>query len=618
MTHNIRKLTDYEHARHRTEMYLGSRSLHSQEIILYESGEPAVKEVSWVPACYTAFREILDNALDEYALGHGTEIHIEYDENNSVFKISDNGRGIPIDWNEEENCHLVTMVLSHTKSGRNFDERGEVAGTNGLGASIVNFCSEWFHVEVKKDKKIFRQDFFEAKTELQIESPVIQNTRSSDTGTTISWKLSSHVFKDRTLPMEFVRSRVYEVVLANPLLRVFFNGERLKNISVERELFPRQKLIHIPIILDGFKSNFYLKPNFTEESETVHSVVNNIPAFNGGVHIETFKRLFYSGLIDALGTQSKKRKLKPNRSDINSGLLIFNITQMNAPNFDSQSKTRLINEEVGTYIKDALGDPNLFKKIISKNPEWIDEIYQRCAYRTNKKDQADVARETKKLLRSKVPGLIDATEKDRSKCILFLAEGISAISGMTAVRDSKIHGGLGLKGKVMNVRGENPKRVLDSQALLDIMGSIGLQINSKVNRDELRYGKVYIAHDMDEDGKNIGALLVNFFYEYWPELFDPDQEPFLYVFMTPFIIAEKGKQRKYWYARNYHEYKSEDYKGWSITRAKGLGSLTKEDWRHSLDFPELFAIVDDGQINESLDLIFNDSKADDRKKWIGL
>ena len=160
--------------------------------------------------------------------------------------------------------------------------------------------------------------------------------------------------------------------------------------------------------------------------------------------------------------------------------------------------------------------------------------------------------------------------------------------------------------------------MLDDGALRDIMNSIGISPTKKLDRSEMRYGQIYIAHDMDPDGLNIGALLNNFFYTYWPEMYDPNQEPIVHVFMTPFIIAEKGKQRKYWYSDDYLEFNPEDYKGWSITRAKGLGTLTKEDWQHSIDQPKLMPLVDDGKMQEALDLIFNGKRADDRKNWIGL
>jgi len=194
----------------------------------------------------------------------------------------------------------------------------------------------------------------------------------------------------------------------------------------------------------------------------------------------------------------------------------------------------------------------------------------------------------------------------------------SAISGMASVRDPKIHGGLPLRGKVLNVNGEAPKKALESDALVDIITALGLTMGERADRTKLRYGKVYIATDADQDGANICALLVNFLHTYWPELFEEGVEPFVFVFMTPFIIAEKGKERKYWYAHDYDEFNSEDYKGWAITRAKGLGTLQEPDWRHSLDKPVLYPIVDDGKMKESLDLVFNGDRAGDRKIWIGI
>lgn len=616
----IVKLSDFEHARLRTEMYLGSRDPHTASILLYDGdGTPYLDEVTYIPALYTAIREILDNALDEIAHGYGNQIDVTYDERSGVFSIMDNGRGIPFNMDKETGLHKATLALSHARAGRNFGDRGEIAGTNGIGASIVNFCSEHFKVEIWRDGKKFEQHFREGTSELEIEKPSIKKMGSTRTGTKITFKLSDKVFKKKALPMDFIESRILEISICNPLIKVFFNGQQMKSKpNLEKTLFPRENLISIDINQPGFKSKFLLKPNFQESGEFVHSVVNNIPAFNGGIHIETFKRLFYNGILEALKAQSKKRKLTPNRTDINDGLLIFNITNMVAPNFDAQSKTRLINEEAGKHVKDALEELDLYKKIIQKHTTWVDEIYARCSARTKKKENAEANKLARKNLRNKVPDLMDATGTDRTKCILTLAEGNSAIAGITSIRDPEIHGGLGLRGKVLNVYEESPKAVLTSAVLVDIMNSIGLIIGEKADIKKLRYGKVYIAHDMDPDGYNIGGLLVNFFYKFWPELFQNEDQPFFFIFNTPFIIAEKGKQRKYWFGHNYHEFDSNEYKGWTITRAKGLGTLSDEDWAHSLKNPDLFPLVDDGQLAESLELIFRKDFADKRKLWIGL
>lgn len=422
--YGIRKLNDFEHARQKTEMYLGSRSNHTQEVILYEDGEPILKEISWVPAIYTAFREVLDNSLDEFVHGYGNRLDITYKSGTMEFSVQDNGRGIPIEYDNEHKNYIATMVISETKTGRNFGERAEVAGTNGLGVSIVNFCSEWLKLEIWKDNQSFVQRFSEGDTKLKFRKPIIKDIKANKEGTKITFKLSSTVFSDMTLPEEFVYSRIYEIAMCNPLLRIYFNEVKIKVRSTpEKTIFGKEKPIVIDIKEPGFKSKFLLKPNFQVSGEYTHTIVNNIPAFNGGVHMEAFRRFFYSGLLGALERESKRRKLKPNRSDVNDGLMIFNITNMKAPNFDSQSKTRLINEEIFKILKNHLENEKLFKIIISKNKDWIEEIYHRCEARTQKKDASEVAKMSKKMLRGKVPDLRDATGKDRTQCILFLGEG---------------------------------------------------------------------------------------------------------------------------------------------------------------------------------------------------
>jgi DNA gyrase/topoisomerase IV subunit B len=308
--------------------------------------------------------------------------------------------------------------------------------------------------------------------------------------------------------------------------------------------------------------------------------------------------------------------MKPNRSDIEEGLLIYNITKMNSPSFSSQTKTKLTNENVIRPVQQSM-TPEWFDELVKKNKDWIDEIFTRCAERTNKKDADEDRRLAKKLLKGKVAKLSDSTGTDRSKCILLIAEGDSAISNMSAARDSKIHGILPLRGKIMNVSGtEKTKDLMESNSLHDIMASLNLIPGTKAIRDELHYGKLYICADEDEDGKNIGALVCNFLFKFWPELFQDVDNPFVYVFKTPFIILEKGKESKYYYGHNVHEYVPDEWKGWKATRAKGLGTLEKANFRDALTNGVAVAITDDGRLGETLDLIFNKKRADDRKEWM--
>lgn len=622
-----KKLSPYQQARLRTEMWLGSRDPHTQVVLEYGPGGPTPMETSWVPALFTAFREAFDNALDETAChGNGDRVDVTYNEKTMVITIQDNGRGVPIEFDEKEGKHAATILLSETLAGRNFeDDRGATRGLNGVGGAIVNYCSEYFQVDIVRDGKEFSQTFREGDEHIA-EDPVImpQRKKIKGTGTRIEFKLSKKVFKHRLLPESFIRARVHEAALCYPGLKLFFNGQQVRVKSIEKDLFPKHKPITFEINKPGFKSRFWLVPEFFDDkTEVAHSLVNAIPMFSGGVHLDTFRRMFFSGLLNALSATSKRKKLQPNRSDIDDGLLIYNITEMDGPNFDGQAKTRLVNENVAKLIQGEMDDPDFFKGVIRRYPDWIERIYERCAERTMKKDTADLARQQKANKRLKIVELEDASGTARMHCSLFLCEGKSAVSGITEARDPTIHGALPLRGKVLNVYGkhlnkahygQHLKKVAENEALKKIASAVGLIVGQKAVRSQLRYGRVYIATDADPDGANIAALLVNYFYQLWPELFEPSN-PFIYIFQTPFIIAKKGKTKKYWYSDDYQDFKPEEYKGWEITRAKGLAALKKDDWQKELADPRVTPVVDEGDLSETLDLLFSPD-ADARKEWL--
>lgn len=646
--HGIKKLSDYQHLRLRTEMYLGSRTAHNQTVLLHTPTGPIVDELAWVPALMTSFREIIDNSLDEFTKAEQAGIlDITYDESALKFIISDNGRGIPLDWDETHQCHLATLVMSELKAGRNFndDDRKGVAGMNGLGGSAITNVSKEFELEVtrrgrpmidgihKREAMFnFKQRFFEGNAviddSLQICAPEIKKSNATKTGTTIRFTLSPDVFKNAKLPTTLIESLLREVAAVNSQHTIKFNGTKLPTRPlVEKTLFPKNSVHTMDIREQGFKSKFYLVPNMVQADQglVMHSLVNNIPTYDGGHHLDTFKREFGLRMIKALETQSKRRKLKPNRSDIEEGLLIYNVTVMDGPYFQSQAKSKLINDNVIKPIENAL-TPEWFAELIKKQKDWIEQIFERCANRTNKKDADELARAAKRNLKNKVAKLRDATGKDgrkvipRSECTLFITEGDSAVGGISDVRDPARHGALPLRGKILNVSDDKmtPKKLMESQAIADIMNALGLIPGEKAVRGKLRYGKLCVATDMDQDGANIAALLVNFLYTYWPELFDADLPPFVQFFMTPFVILEKGKQREYYYLDNVAEYKPDEWKGWHARRAKGLGTLQKQDWNHAVNVElRTVPITDaDGKLKETLDLIFNKGRADDRKAWM--
>lgn len=640
--HDVQRLSDYSHARIRTEMYLGSRSAHEQQVLIFGENNYEVKNVKWVPALLTAFREIVDNSLDEFTKA-GTKdavLRVKYDESTLEFEISDNGRGIPIDYVPEYNQHVCTMVLTETKTGRNFDDsqRKKTSGQNGLGGSITMCVSSEAEMEVHRTGRPYKtasvndeytgmykftQKFSEGNDlfpELVIQDPVIRKVKADKTGTSIRFRLSPSVFKNRQLPTELIYSILKEIAVANPTYKIFLNDNRIQGRgTAEKALFGISKPMTLTVDEGEFHSTFYVVPNAVKDQLTnfhMHGIVNNVPAFDGGNHLDTFKKNFALGVITALEKVSKKRNLKPNRSDVEEGLLIYNITTMNAPYFSSQTKSKLINEEVIKPIADAMS-ADFYEQLIKKNSEWIDEIYQRTSERTNKKDAEENRKAAKKLLKAKVAKLRDAVNTDRSVCELFITEGDSASGNLIAARDPSKHAILPLRGKIKSVTGkEKVADLMEYDSLKDIMVSIGLVPGEKAVRENLNYGRINISTDADEDGKNIQAQICNFFNTFWPELFQDKDNPFVYIFNTPFIILKKGKQVKYFYGHQEHEYIPEEWAGWEAKRAKGLGTLEKEHFIDAIYSGYTLPIVDDGSLSEVLDLIFNSARADDRKEWM--
>ena len=275
----------------------------------------------------------------------------------------------------------------------------------------------------------------------------------------------------------------------------------------------------------------------------------------------------------------------------------------------------MINQDAAKFVERGLSE-NMFRGLKRKHADWIESIIQRAIERSSSKDKKEAERITKKASKSKVAKLADATGRDRSKCILIVGEGDSAVGGIGQERNPSIHGVMPLRGKIMNVHETTPAQALKSQALADIVSALGLVYGKKADPKNLRYGKLWIATDEDVDGYHILCLLVNFITKYWPELMENKRSPFVNKIETPFIILKKGNQRKYIYEADYHSFKPENYKGWEITRAKGLGTLESQEWKDILNNPRLIGISDDGNMKDTLDLLFNEKRADDRKKWL--
>lgn len=626
MTETFKKLTDFEHARIRTSMYFGDMERIADNTLVSGDGL-TIKEMETIPSIWVAMRELIDNSLDEIiGHSHGSKIMVEYHEAERRFVIEDDGRGIPIHEIKElgKGKPAASILLGEARTGRNFDDRRTVAGVNGLGAAIVNFTSEWFKVDVYRDNKHFHQEWSEKKTrgafKHHTDGPNLVNRKSTKTGTRIECVLSKEVWPDFVLPEEFVASRIRDIAFANPGLKVIYNGKRV-NIKTPKDMFHKH-VSTAEVKSEGFEVSWFMA-TVEHDGIFVHSTINNIYCPNGGPHTDEFRNQIINALMAAMDSKVKAALgLKRNKSmvvtkgDVSSGILIYGITRMSDPQFNSQSKTRLMTNK-RHIIKSAFTN-DIVNDFIKSNPEWVEKVIAICKERIGTVNNRALINQQKKMKSDRVPNLRPATNIKNGKCILFITEGLSASTGITEARDASIHGVLPLTGKIMNVKGNTPKKVLENAAIKNILVSIGLIIGEKANRQNLNYDKVYICTDADTDGYNICSLLVNLFYQYWPELFHDQENPFLYHLDTPLIIGVKNKKRKYLYNL---EYDQDDITkmiddGYSIIRAKGLARLTREDWDTILQSPKIVPFTDDEHMVEVLEKVFSPNMADERKEWL--
>lgn len=624
-----RSIEFYEAARIRTEMFLGSRELHTEDVLNFDGKDLKVFNFTWVPALWTCLREIIDNAVDEMiAHGHGNKLQVTYDRDNFTFTIEDNGNGLPIDEIKEVGKGpAASIMLARAFSGDNFDaDRESMAGMNGVGASIVNFTSEFFELEVygtlkdgtpKKLTQRWEEGVYGGKPIHKTKGPHIIRGSRTKKGTKITFKPSAKVFSKMQLPWLFVLGRMWDIAVTNPNLRVVFNGVQLRpkpgRDIIKSTYFYAQPVSAIEVNHGTFKSTFYLAPGFHDGPGHTHTLVNNIPTFRGGTHVDMFQTHFFPRAMTELEKYAKRARVTLRRDDITTGLLTFGVVTMKDPAFDSQTKTYMV-KEVKEDFKAGF-DGFAVGSAFRRNPQWVDGVIATAKARKEGKENQKVRQQQRKLAKTNVAKLSDANGKNRDKCILFLMEGDSAVSNFPSARDPEIHGFLPLRGKILNVHSVKPSDAMKSEALRDIMTAMGLMINN-VPKD-LRYGEVWVTPDEDDDGKNIFTQVAFFFFRYWPQLFRGER-PRVYKFCTPFVVLTKGKKRKYIYADDYAEFQAniDQYKGWDIRRLKGLGGLEPEDWEYALENPVLVPMIDDGQLKEVFDLIFNPARADDRKEWL--
>lgn len=609
------------HVRNRITLVFGSNDVEDLEAYIYKPNGIDFKTIKFHQAKSKAVEEILDNSIDEYYRGHVTEIHTTLSSDKKTVTITDNGIGFPVD--------KVAQVYTEFRTGSKFkdeetDEKGflyRTLGQNGLGAAATCLTSDTFVATVKHYNSKMEQTYEFINGALQTKKTKPKSFKGAS-GVSVTLSLSKEVYKDNTISEDLLRKRIIDLAYNNPGLTFYFNGEKYHFKKGLFELAQRIDLKSAQLLGEDVfiyetenakgkkvkgKIDFHLSLTLdqrSEEREKFISFVNSTPTYDGGFHHDRVKRIFINTVKEKIERAAKKEKISVVDNDVLTGItFVMGITMPN-PRFESQTKRKLVrdlNLEKGIehFMQDNI------EKFLRKNKEFLELVVERAKSRHRFQELKDASLKGKKAKKQRVEKLLDANErKDRHLCTLFICEGDSAIGGLRSARNKLYQGGIALKGKPMNVMQASINDVINNQEFMDIMASIGLTIGHRAEVKDLRYSKIVFLADSDVDGGHINTLLVNFFFTFWPEMFEQGAIQFA---KAPLFEVITDKETLFVESEDQLEkLKKSSVKIKEIQRNKGLGEMSPEAFKHTLNREEFTRIqVDDMKsAKHTLDICF--------------
>ncbi|GAB4012318.1 MAG: DNA topoisomerase (ATP-hydrolyzing) subunit B [Bdellovibrio sp.] len=610
------------HCRNRITLVFGSNDIEDLETYLYTENGIKFTTVKFHQAKSKAIEEILDNCIDEYYRGHVTEIHTILHDDKKTVTITDNGIGFPLD--------KIKQVYTEFRTGSKFkdedvDEKGflyRTLGQNGLGASATCLTSDVFKATVRhyNTKKEQTYTFIDGALKINKNQP---KPFKGSSGVTIELMLAKEVYKDNTIDEELLRKRIIDLAYNNPGLTFHFNNEKYHFKKGLLELAERINKESAQLICEdhydfetqtakGKKAKGRIDMHLSlaidfksEDRERFISFVNSTPTFDGGFHQDRVRRIFINAVKDKIEREVRKQKITVIDNDILTGITFVLGIVMPNPRFESQTKRKLVRDQNLEKGIEQFMEKNM-DKFLRKNKEYLELVVARASTRHRFQELKDASKVTKKLKKQRVEKLLDANERrDRSKCTLFICEGDSAIGGLRSARDKMYQGGIALKGKPLNVSQATVKDVIENSEFADIMGSIGLMLGEPVDVEKLFYSKVVFLSDSDVDGGHINTLLTNFFYTFWPELFE---RKMIQVAKAPLFEVVTDKDTIFVESPGELEEvkKRKDIKIKSIHRNKGLGEMSPEAWKHVMS-RENYTVITAGDAENAkkmLDICF--------------
>jgi DNA gyrase subunit B len=504
--------------------------------------------------------EIVDNSIDEALAGHARHVEVKINADGSC-TVSDDGRGIPVGIHPDTGIPAVEMVFASLNTGGKFDHTEGSAyktsgGLHGVGASVVNFVSEWLEVEVSRDGKIHQMEFTRGRKSKDL-TVIAKTTR---TGTKVSFKPDPTLFPDVNFVHATLSQRLRELAYLNSGVEIIFTDERVDKKEVFKfEQGLRQYVEHLnegkeavhPVIYitkedPASRMAVELAMQYADGySETVLTFANNINNHDGGTHLSGFKTALTGTINRHAEAKGWLKEMRPTGDDLREGLIAVVSVKLPEPSFESQTKDKLLNPEMEGFVSSVVTEQ--LGSFLEEHPKEARAIFDKGMLAAEAREAARKARELTRrknsLEGSTLPGkLADCRSKSNEETELFLVEGDSAGGSAKQGRDSNIQAILALKGKILNVEKANLVKMLGHEEIRTIISALGCGIRDDFNEEKRRYGKIIIMTDADVDGSHIRTLLLTFFFRHMQELIRAGR---VYVAQPPLYQVTRRKKSEY-------------------------------------------------------------------------
>jgi DNA gyrase subunit B len=615
---SIQVLEGLEAVRRRPGMYVGGTDVKALHHLIYE---------------------VVDNSIDEALAGSCTRIEIVIHPDSSV-TVTDNGRGIPVDIHPQMKKPALEVVMTVLHAGGKFGGGGYKVsgGLHGVGVSAVNALSEWCEVRVQRDGQIHHQRYERGIPVVPV--TVVGKCNPKETGTKTTFKFDPTIFKDDLdFRFETLVQRFREMAFVTRGITIFFYDERsdremtfhfeggitsfVRYLNRNREVF--HPVFHVEKESEAITIEASIQ--YTDAyAESVYAFANTINTIDGGTHLTGLRTAITRTINDYARKSNLLKEADPNFTgdDTREGLTAIVSIKHPDPQFESQTKVKLMNPEVQTMTQSIVADA--FASFLEENPSAGKAIVQKCLTSARARDAARKARDLvirKSALESlTLPGkLADCSERDSQKTELYIVEGDSAGGSAKQGRDRHFQAILPLRGKIMNTERARLDKILANNEVKALISALGTGIGDSFDLSGLRYGRVIIMTDADVDGSHIRTLLLTFFFRYMLQLIENGH---LYIAQPPLYRLAFREKVRYAYTEMDKERVLKDINQpldkISISRYKGLGEMNPQQlWETTMDPTRrtllLVGVEDAAEADRTFDMLMG-SAVPPRRKFI--